>query len=119
LTLGMLGIVLRGMSHEQLKGHLDLLLLSVLAGQPQHGYAVINALRDRSQGHFDLPEGTIYPALHRLEARGLVQSRWAEGAGRRRRIYQLTGAGAAALAERRQQWTTFAAGVEAVVRWAV
>jgi len=55
------------MNRERLKGHLDLLLLSVLTAGPAHGYAVISELRRRSEGTFDLPEGTVYPALHRLE----------------------------------------------------
>ena len=58
------------MSSEQLKGHLDPLVMAVLEGGPAHGYAIIEALRARSGGVFDLPEGTIYPALHRLERGG-------------------------------------------------
>ncbi len=58
------------MNRERLKGHLDLLLLSVLAAGQAHGYAVISVLRQRSEGTFDLPEGTVYPALHRLEDAG-------------------------------------------------
>ncbi|WP_460915637.1 PadR family transcriptional regulator [Plantactinospora veratri] len=74
-----------------MRGHLDLLLLGALrrAG-PAHGYALIAALRDRSEGTFDLPEGTVYPALHRLERDGLVSSEWDAGASRRRRVYRLT-----------------------------
>ena len=64
------------MERERLKGNLDLLLLSVLSSGPAHGYAIISALRDRSGGTFDLPEGTIYPALHRLEDSGLLVSTW-------------------------------------------
>ena len=64
------------MDRERLKGNLDLLLLSVLSSGPAHGYAIISALRDRSGGTFDLPEGTIYPALHRLEDAGLLVSTW-------------------------------------------
>ena len=103
------------MNRERIKGHLDLLLLSVLSAGPAHGYAIITALRDRSEGTFDLPEGTIYPALHRLEDAGLLASSWAEGEGRRRRVYSLTGAGAEALADERTQWRHFAAGVRAVI----
>jgi DNA-binding PadR family transcriptional regulator len=103
---------------EQLKGHLDLLILSVLSRGSAHGYAVITDLKDRSDGAFDLAEGTIYPALHRLEELGLVRSRWAEVGGRRRRVYELSAAGANALRERRQEWTQFVAGVEAIVAWA-
>ena len=73
------------MDRERLKGNLDLLLLSVLSSGPAHGYAIISALRDRSGGTFDLPEGTIYPALHRLEDAGLLVSTWDRAQGRRRR----------------------------------
>ena len=86
------------MERERLKGNLDLLLLSVLAPGSAHGYAIISALRARSEGTFDLPEGTIYPALHRLEDAGLLASDWADASGRRRRVYALTDKGAAALA---------------------
>jgi PadR family transcriptional regulator, regulatory protein PadR len=103
------------MNRERLKGHLDLLLLSVLAAGPAHGYAIIAALRDRSEGAFDLPEGTIYPALHRLERAGLLHSSWADTEGRKRRVYGLTDKGEAALAAERTEWRRFASGVQAVV----
>jgi DNA-binding PadR family transcriptional regulator len=98
---------------------LDLLLLSVLARGPAHGYAVISALRAGSDGTFDLPEGSVYPALHRLERDGLLASRWSQAdGGRRRRCYEITAAGAAALAAKRAEWRTFARGMQAVLRWA-
>ncbi len=100
---------------EALKGHLDLLLLAVLADGPAHGYAVICSLRERSEGVFDLPEGTIYPALHRLEHQGLLQSRWSDEAPRSRRIYQLTGKGEAVLGQRLEEWQQFARAVETTV----
>jgi PadR family transcriptional regulator, regulatory protein PadR len=102
---------------ERLKGNLDLLLLSVLSAGPAHGYAIISALRDRSAGMFDLPEGTIYPALHRLEDSGLLVSTWAPARGRRRRVYGLTDGGVAALAAERNDWQKFAGGVQAVLGW--
>jgi PadR family transcriptional regulator, regulatory protein PadR len=105
------------MDRERLKGNLDLLLLSVLAAGPAHGYAVITAVRERSGGTFDLPEGTIYPALHRLENAGLLASDWADAGGRRRRVYALTDKGATALAAEQTQWRRFAAGVQAVMGW--
>ena len=105
------------MNRERLKGHLDLLLLAVLAAGPAHGYAVISALRQRSEGTFDLPEGTVYPALHRLEDAGLLSSSWADAEGRRRRVYALTSDGEAALAAQRTEWKRFAGGVQAVVGW--
>ncbi len=102
------------MNRERIKGHLDLLLLSVLAAGPAHGYAIISALRERSEGTFDLPEGTIYPALHRLEDAQLLSSSWAAGDGRRRRVYALTSAGATALAAEQTEWHRFSHGLGAV-----
>ena len=103
------------MRAETLKGHLDLLLLAVVAAEPAHGYRIIEELKRRSAGAFDLPEGTVYPALHRLEQSGLLASSWAEGAGRRRRVYRLTARGRGALAGERREWGSFAKAVEAVV----
>jgi PadR family transcriptional regulator PadR len=97
------------------RGHLELLLLGVLRRGPQHGYAAITGLRELSGGEFDLPEGTVYPALHKLEAGGLVRSTWSTIDGRKRRVYELTAEGRAALAVQRRQWTSFARGVEAVL----
>jgi PadR family transcriptional regulator, regulatory protein PadR len=98
-----------------LRGHLDLLLLATLARTgPSHGYAIITALRDHSSGTFDLPEGTVYPALHRLERDGSVASRWSDDAPRRRRVYELTSTGHAALATREREWRTFARAVTQV-----
>src|SRR5258705_5669667 len=103
------------MNAETLKGHLDLLLLAAVEPQPAHGYAIAEPLRTRSDGAFDLPEGTLYPALHRLERAGLLSSRWSEVNGRRRRVYQLTRVGHRALATRQGEWRDFARAVHAVV----
>lgn len=98
---------------EALKGHLDLLLLAILAEGPAHGYAVIESLSLRSKGLFDLPEGTVYPALHRLESQGLLRSRWQNDAPRRRRVYELTLKGQRALAKRQDEWRKFSKAVDA------
>jgi PadR family transcriptional regulator, regulatory protein PadR len=99
-----------------LRGHLDLLLLACLHETgPVHGYGLIAALRDRSAGTFNLPEGTVYPALHRLERDGLVSSEWDTTAPRRRRVYALTPAGLAAMADRGQQWREFAMAMQLVL----
>ena len=100
---------------EALKGHLELLLLSILAEGPAHGYAVIESLRQRSSGTFDLPEGTIYPALHRLEKQSLLKSDWTEESGRRKRIYKLTPKGGQALSQRQQEWLKFSQAVNAII----
>jgi DNA-binding PadR family transcriptional regulator len=98
------------------KGHLDLLLLAVLAeAGPVHGYAVITALRERSKGAFDVPEGTVYPALHRLEHAGLVVSRWEQVTPRRRRVYELTRDGQLARTAKQREWRSFVNGVQAVI----
>src|ERR1700722_5193384 len=96
------GIVFRGMTGETLKGHLELLLLAALSSRPVHGYGIAEILRQRSRGTFALPEGTLYPALHRLEKSGLVVSRWTDESGRRRRVYELTAEGRRSLARREQ-----------------
>src|SRR3982074_2348832 len=92
-----------GMEAEMLKGHLDAIVLAAFEAGPAHGYAIIETIRQRSAGTFDLPEGTVYPALHRLEQAGLLSSAWTTPpGGRRRRVYSLTKAGSAALAQRPQ-----------------
>jgi PadR family transcriptional regulator, regulatory protein PadR len=96
------------MEGEMLKGHLDMIVLAALAAGPAHGYAVIEEIRRRSGQAFDLPEGTVYPALHRLEQAGLLASRWVTAdSGRRRRVYSLTRRGDRAFAERRALWKQF------------
>ena len=103
------------MNPETLKGHLDLLLLAAVHPRPAHGYAIAEILRARSEGTFDLPEGTLYPALHRLERAGLLASRWSEVNGRRRRVYQLTPQGHRALTKRHGEWRDFARAVQTIV----
>lgn len=96
------------MEGEMLKGHLDMIVLAALASGPAHGYAVIEEIRRKSGRAFDLPEGTIYPALHRLEQAGLLASHWVTAnSGRRRRVYKLTRTGERALAQRRAVWQQF------------
>src|SRR3954447_19324115 len=104
------------MKAESLKGHLDALVLATFGDGPAHGYAVIEALKHRSEGAFDLAEGTVYPVLHRLEADGLLASSWSTANGRRRRVYRLTRRGEKTLGEREVEWRAFSTAVEAVLR---
>jgi DNA-binding PadR family transcriptional regulator len=104
------------MRPDTLRGHLDALILSVLERQPLHGYAVIEALQEHSGGALDLPTGTVYPALRRLERAGYVQSEWSTVGGRKRRTYELTGAGRKTLGAERTEWLSFAAVIEGVLR---
>lgn len=103
------------MRAEVLKGHLDGMLLAVLEEGPLHGYAIIEALRVSSSGEFDLPTGTVYPALHRLERAGLAQANWSKVGGRNRRVYELTSAGRRALISERDTWRKFSAAVSALL----
>lgn len=103
------------MRAETLKGHLDGLLLASLEGGPRHGYAIMEALRAGSGGRFDLPTGTVYPALRRLERAGLIEGTWSQEGGRKRRVYELTPAGRRGLAAERGTWREFAAAVTALL----
>ncbi len=103
------------MRTDLLKGHLDLVLLSCLREGPAHGYLISQRVRERSGGEFGLLEGTLYPALHRLEAAGAVSSKWSSASGRRRRVYQLTRKGSASLAGRETEWRQFANTVDLVL----
>jgi DNA-binding PadR family transcriptional regulator len=103
------------MRAEVLKGHLDTLLLAVVGESPAHGYLIVERLRRRSEGAFELSEGTVYPALYRLEQAGLLSSRWVTEAGRRRRVYRLTRRGDAALNAGRRDWRGFVHAVDAVL----
>lgn len=98
-----------------MKGHVDLLLLATLRDGPLHGYAIVEKLREESDGAFDLAEGTVYPALYRLERAGLLASRWTKPEGRRRRVYRLTRRGRTELARERSDWKSFVSAVESVV----
>lgn len=100
---------------QALKGHLDVLLLATLDGGPRHGYAIKEALRAGSDGRFDLPTGTVYPALHRLERSGLIVGSWSLVDGRRRRSYRLTDKGSRKLATERANWREFATAVSALL----
>jgi PadR family transcriptional regulator, regulatory protein PadR len=104
------------MKADALRGHLDALILAVVEREPLHGYAIIEALQVRSGGEIDLPTGTVYPALRRLEAAGYLTSAWSETGGRRRRTYKLSSGGRKALARQRAEWETFAQVMNGVLR---
>ncbi len=103
------------MNSELLRGNLELMVLSILRDGPAHGYAVIKELRTRSAGSFKLPEGTVYPALYRLERAGLVVGRDDEDGQRKRRVYRISRRGLGALSDKREQWEAFAHSVRLVL----
>lgn len=103
------------MKADALRGHLDALLLATLDGKALHGYAIIEALQQRSGGALDLPTGTVYPALRRLERAGYVHSEWSTVGGRQRRTYRLTEAGSRTLNAERRAWQEFTTAIEGVL----
>jgi DNA-binding PadR family transcriptional regulator len=104
------------MKADAVRGHLDGLILAVLESGALHGYAIIEALQVRSGGELDLPTGTVYPALRRLEAAGYLNSSWSEAGGRRRRTYTLSRSGRKVLAGKRAEWRAFAGVIEGVLK---
>jgi PadR family transcriptional regulator PadR len=102
---------------ELLKGNTETLLLSLLKNQSMYGYQIIKELEKRSQGYFRFKEGTLYPALHRLEAAGLVRGNWERlPSGKERRYYHLTEKGLKLLAEKVAEWRGFALAVNLVMQ---
>ena len=100
---------------EALKGHLDLILLSALEQGPAYGYLIVSQIEEGSEGRLRLSDGTIYPALHRLERAKLLTSYYEVNAGRRRRVYQLTSAGTSELERLKSEWETFATAVHHLI----
>ena len=104
-----------GTGAKELQGHLDGMLLAIIGCGPLHGYAIVEELRRRSNGAFDLAEGTLYPALHRLEAAGLLSSHWDGSGQRRRRVYSISSSGRKAAVQRRANWHAFKLAVDSVI----
>ena len=97
-------------------GTLDMLILDVIARGPSYGYQIAQTVLAQSKGYFDLKEGSLYPAMHRLERQKLLESYWVEtDEGRRRKFYRVTAAGRKALSEKRSEWSDFAAAVGGVL----
>ncbi|HTF87596.1 MAG TPA: helix-turn-helix transcriptional regulator [Planctomycetota bacterium] len=94
---------------------LNALILAVLGRGPAHGYAILTSLRDTSDGVFDLPEGTLYPILHRLEGQGLLRAKWQSVGGRERKVYSLTKAAHAAVEAECADWRRYAQAVNQVL----
>jgi PadR family transcriptional regulator PadR len=106
------------MRSELMRGHLDGLLLAALAAGPGHGYEISQRLQQASAGAIAPTEGSLYPALHRLERTRLVSSEWSVLDGRRRRVYSLTKAGRRATQDARREWASFSTAVERVMELA-
>ena len=102
---------------DALRGSLDLLILKTLSLHPMHGWGISQRIQQISKGILDVNQGSLYPALQRLERNGLIASDWGTTDNNRRaRYYRLTAAGANALSAERESWKRFAAGLDAVLR---
>src|SRR4051812_5967589 len=101
---------------DALRGSLDLLVLKTLSLQPMHGWGISQRIQQISEGVLEVNQGSLYPALQRLEKAGLITSEWGTTDNNRRaRYYRLTAAGRRALGAELESWRRFAAGLEAVL----
>ena len=102
------------MNPDLLRGNLDLILLSLLEARPLYGFAIIQAARERTGGYFDFKEGSLYPALHRLEAEGLLAAQFGEVGrnGKPRKYYALTDRGRERLRAKREEFSAFTGAVQ-------
>lgn len=92
-----------------------MLLLAIIAHSPGHGYAIAAKLKDQSDDAFDIAEGTIYPALHRLERGGSLRSDWQKVDGRRRRVYQITANGERMFTSQTETWLNLQQNIRLVL----
>jgi PadR family transcriptional regulator PadR len=101
---------------QLLKGNTDVLILSLLSIEPMYGYQMIKELERRSDGFLHLSEGTLYPALHRLERAGQISSRWQRTpSGQERRYYSMTRSGEKQLKEQSSAWAQFSSAINLIV----
>jgi PadR family transcriptional regulator, regulatory protein PadR len=108
-------MALRSFSKEQKKGSADLLILALVEDRPRHGYEIGRLIIERSRGALSYHIASLYPTLYRLEDEGLLEGRWVEKAGqRRRRYYRLTPAGHKRLASERSIWQEFFVALDRV-----
>ena len=104
-------------SPELMKGSSESLLLCLVGQQPMYGYQIVREIEKRSQGYFKFKEGTLYPALHRLEKAGLVVGRWQMlPSGRQRRYYYITDKGRRTLTEKMNQWRDFLIAMNLIIQ---
>ncbi|HEY2149576.1 MAG TPA: PadR family transcriptional regulator [Vicinamibacterales bacterium] len=101
---------------ELLHGTLDTLVLKVLSGGRRHGYAIARALEDSTDGVVEIEEGSLYPALYRMERKGWVDAEWGlSDLGRRAKFYRITAKGRRQLATQSEEWVRFAAAISRVL----
>lgn len=110
-------------SRDLMRGSVVPIVLALLDGQAMYGYEIVKIVNARTNGRFEWKEGTLYPTLHRLEADGLIRSKWQDkhdgaepsGGAQRRKYYATTRRGRAELARRRAEWQQFSEAMDAVL----
>ncbi len=100
---------------ELMRGSLDLMVLSVLADGANYGYLIQKRVRDAGGDMIKLQAGTLYPLLHRLEADGVIKSKWDHSTGRKRKWYELTPAGRRRIRDQALQWDKYAACIQRIL----
>jgi PadR family transcriptional regulator, regulatory protein PadR len=104
------------MDSRLLWGMVDMLILDVVSRGPSYGYQIAQTVMSQSKGYFELKEGSLYPALHRMERQSILTSFWEDPQeGRRRKFYKITPAGQRALEDKRDEWARFSEGVNGVL----
>jgi PadR family transcriptional regulator, regulatory protein PadR len=112
-----MGVVEMPERHDLVKSNIDSLLLCLVKNQSMYGYQIIKELENRSQGYFKFKEGTLYPALHRLEKNGLIEGKWQIlPNGQQRKYYRITLKGSESLEEKRTNWNEFFNAMNLIIR---
>jgi PadR family transcriptional regulator, regulatory protein PadR len=113
------GAIMVKRTADLLQGTLDLLVLRTLLAGPLHGWAISKQIREMSDGVLEVNQGSLYPALYRLEDRGLIEAEWGiSPEGRRAKFYELTAAGHEQLATEQASWRLFSSAVEQILHGA-
>jgi len=106
-----------GKTVDVLQGTLDMLILKAVSIGPLHGYGILLRIQQISKERLEIQQGSLYPALYRLEARDLIRAEWEESkTGRRVKVYSVTAAGRKQLNEQRDEWTRFAGALSAILK---
>lgn len=108
---------MRSSADDTLKSNIEMVILAALERGPSHGYALIELIHQQTQGVLSFQEGTVYPLLHRMEQRGLIDAEWEVApTKRKRRVYQLTKEGQLDLAKKREAWDSYSQAVSTLLQ---
>jgi len=110
-------MTMRSSADDNLKSHIEMVILAALERGPSHGYALIELIHQLTDGVLSFQEGTVYPLLHRMEQRGLIQAEWEIAPSKRkRRVYNLTREGQQELVKKREAWDSYSVAVSSLLQ---